>query len=157
MKASGRADAGTGRHTKERKRKKPRSFAAFVLNFGSQMPNLFAIMLVSVDFLAGLVLLFVELLLLALGQMTVVGRHIGLFLVLDVLFLVFHVCSLSRRHGAVPLAVGDTVLLILLAGIDFVNAGMIGIDYSWSRAGCVAVLGLSSGGANRDQTTHCQD
>jgi hypothetical protein len=31
------------------------------------------------------------------------------------------------------------------------------IDLPRSRAGCVAVLGLSSGGADEHQTTHCQD
>jgi hypothetical protein len=128
-----------------------------VLNSGSQMLDLLAIVLVFVDFLAGLVLLLVELLLLALGQVTIVGSHISLLLVIDVLFLFFNVRGLSRRHGAVLDAIRDAVLLILLAGIDFVDARMIRINYSRSRAGCVAVLGLSSGGANQHKTTHCQD
>jgi hypothetical protein len=142
---------------KREKRKKPRWFAAFVLNLGSQRLELLAIVLVFIDLLAGLILLLVELPLLGLGQVTVVGSHIGLFLVLGVLFAVFQVSSLSRRQGAVLLAVGDAVLLILLASIDFVDARMIRIDYSRSRAGRVAVLGLSSGGANQHETTHCQD
>jgi len=114
-------------------------------------------MLVFVDLLAGTVLLPIELPLLALGQMTIVGGHISFLLVLDVLFLSFHVRSLSRRHGAVLDAVGDAVLLILLAPIDFVDARMARIDLPRSRAGCVAILGLSSGGANEQETTHCQD
>src|SRR5271168_123732 len=102
-------------------------------------------MLVLIDALAGLVLFLVELLLVGLCEVTVVGGHISLLLVLDFLFFVFQARSLSRRQGSVLLAVGDAVLLILLAGIHFVDAGMIRIDYSRSRAGCVAVLGLSSG------------
>jgi hypothetical protein len=119
--------------------------------------HLFFGMFVFVDLLAGVVLLSVELALFALGQVTVVGGHIPLFLIVDVLFLPFHVRGLSRRHGAVLDAIGDAVLLILLAAVHFVDARMTGIDYAWSRAGCVAVLGLSSGGANQHETTHCQD
>ena len=103
-----------------------------------------------------MVLFLVELLLLALGQVTIVGSHVSFFLVLDVLFLLFHVGGLARRHGAVLFAVRDAVLLILRALIDFVDARMARIDYSRSRAGCV-VLGLSRGGAKRHETTHCQD
>ncbi len=121
------------------------------------MPELLAIVLISVDLPAGLVLLLVEPPLLALGQVTIVGSHISFLLILGPLLAVFQVRGLSGRQGAVLLAVGDAVLLILFAAIDFVDAGMIRIDYSRSRAGCVAVLGLSSGGTNRYQTTHCQD
>ena len=121
------------------------------------MLDLFPIMLVFVDLLTGAVLFLVELSLFALGQVTIVGGHIRFLLVLDVLFAVFHARSLSRRHGVVLEAVGDAVLLILLAGIDFVDARMTRIDLPRSRAGCVAVLGLSSGGANKHETTHCQD
>jgi len=119
------------------------------------MLNLLPIMLVFVDLLARTILFLVELFLFALGQVTVVGSHIRFFLVLDVLFFVLHTRSLSRRHGAVLDAVRDAVLLILLAGIDFVDARMTWIDLSRSRAG--SVLGLSSGGANKHETTHCQD
>jgi hypothetical protein len=106
---------------------------------------------------AGMVLLSVELALLALGQVTVVGGHIPLLLIVDVLFLTFHVRGLSGRHSAILLAVGNAVLLILFAAVDFVDARMTGINYARPRAGCVAVLGLSSGGANHHKTTHCQD
>jgi len=120
------------------------------------MLDLLAIVLVFVDLLAGLILFLVELLLLRLGQVTVVGSHISLLLVLGLLFAIFQVRRLSWRQGAVLLAVGDAVLLILLAGVDFVDARMIGIDHASSRTGGV-VLSLSSGGADRDQTTHCQN
>src|SRR5580658_10183295 len=140
-----------------RERKKPQPSAAFVLNVGSQVLDLFPIMLVFVDLLAGAVLFLVELSLFALGQVTIVGGHIRFLLVLDVLFAVFHARSLSRRHGVVLKAVGDAVLLILLAGIDFVDARTTRIDLPRSRAGCVAVLGLRRGGANKQETTHCQD
>jgi hypothetical protein len=121
------------------------------------MPDLLRRMFVFVDLLAGMVLFLVELLLFALGQVTVVGGHIPLLLVLDVLFLPFHVRGLSRGHGAVLDAVGDAVLLILLAAIDFIDARMPRIDLPRSRTGCVVVLSLSSGGANKHETTHCQD
>ena len=65
------------------------------------MLELLSIMLVFIDLLARTVLFLVELFLLALGQVTVVSRHIGFLLVLDVLFTVFHARCLSRRHGAV--------------------------------------------------------
>lgn len=129
----------------------------FVLNVGSQMLELLAIMLVSVDLPAGLVLFLVEAPLFALGQVTIVGSHIRFLLVLGPLLAVFQMRRLSGRQRAVLIAVGDAVLLILFAAINFVDAGMARIDHSSSRAGCVAVLGLSSGGANRYQTTHCQD
>ena len=121
------------------------------------MLELFPIVLVFVDLPAGLVLLLVELLLLGLGEVTIVSGHISLLLVLGSLFAIFQVRGLSRRQGSVLLAIGDAVLLILLAAIHFVDARMTRIDDSRSGAGCVAVLGLSSGGANRYQTTHCQD
>jgi len=121
------------------------------------MLDLLAIMLVFVDLLAGTVLFAVELPLLGLGEVAIVGGHIRFLLVLDVLFFVFQIRSLSRRERAVLDAVRDAVLLVRLAGVNFVHAGMTRIDLPRSRAGCVAVLGLSSGGANRQQTTHCQD
>ena len=143
------------------KRKKPQRFAAFVLNLvlnlGSQLLDLLAIMLVFVDLPAGTVLLPIELSLFSLGQVTVVGSHVRFFLVLNMLFLVLHARGLSRRHGAIPLAVRDAVLLILLAGIHFIDARMVRIDLPRSGARCVVVLGLSSGGANKHETTHCQD
>ena len=115
---------------------------------------------VFVDLAAGFVLFLVELVLLGLGQVTVVGGHIGLFLVLSFCFAILQVGSLSRRELVVLDAVGDAVLLVLLAGVHFVDTRMIGIDYARARAGGV-VLGLSwslsRGGANNHQTTRCQD
>src|SRR5580698_5145172 len=114
-------------------------------------------MLVFVDLPAGAVLLAVELSLFALGQVTVVRSHVRLLLVLDMLFAIFHARGLTRRHGAILFAIRDAVLLVLLAGIDFVDAGMPWINLPRPCAGGVAVLGLSSGGANKHQTTHCKD
>lgn len=70
------------------KRKKPRKAAALVLRVESQTIELLAIMFVFIDLPAGTVLLLVELFLLALGQVTVVSGHVGLLLVLDMLFAV---------------------------------------------------------------------
>ena len=139
------------------KQKKPRSAAALVLNSGSQFPNLLSIVFVFVDSPAGTVLFPVELSLLTFGQVTVMSGHIGLLLVLDILLPIFHARCLSRSHRTVLDTIRDAVLLVLLASIDFIDARMTGIDYTRSRAGCVAVLGLSRGGANQHQTTRCQD
>ena len=121
------------------------------------MLDLLSIMLVFIDLLARTVLLPIELLLFALGQVTIVSSHIGLLLVLDMLFAVFPARCLSRRHGAVFFAVRDAVLLVRLATIDFIHARMSRIDLPRSRAGCVAVLGLSRSSTGEHQTTHCQD
>jgi|HubBroStandDraft_4_1064222.scaffolds.fasta_scaffold08438_2 hypothetical protein len=81
--------------------------------------------------------------------MTIVNGHISLLLVVDLLLPIFQVSSLSRRQGAaVPLAIGNAVLLLLLTRIDFVDAWMLRINNSRSRVGYVAVSGLSSGGAH---------
>jgi len=82
-----------------------------------------------------MVLLSVELALFALGQVTVMGGHIPLLLIVDVLFLPFHVRGLSGRHGAILNAAGNAVLLILLAAVDFVDARMTGIGLAWSGNG----------------------
>src|ERR1700678_4339423 len=119
------------------------------------MVELLPIVLVFIDLLAGLILFLIELSLLLLGQVAIVGGHIPFFLVVDMLLFSLHVRSLPRRHGAVLDAIGDAVLLILLAAVHFVDARMIRIDYPRSRAGCVAVLGLSRGGSDKHQTTHC--
>ena len=66
------------------------------------MLDLLAIVLVFVDLLAGLVLLLVQLLLFGLGQMTVVGSHISLLLVLGLLLAIFQVRRLSRRRRPQP-------------------------------------------------------
>ena len=139
------------------KQNKPRAAAALVLNSGSQIPKLLSVMFIFVDSPARVVLFPVELSLLAFGQVAVMSGHVGLLLVLDILLPIFHARCLSRRHATVLDAIRDAVLLVLLAGVNFVNARMAGIDYTWSRAGCVAVLGLSRGGANQHQTTRCQD
>ena len=114
-------------------------------------------MFIFVDSPARAVLFPVELSLLTFGQVTVMSGHVGLLLVLDILLPILYARCLSRRHGTVLDTIRDAVLLVLLAGIDFIDARMTGIDHTWSRAGCVAILGLSRGGANKHQTTRCQD
>jgi len=121
------------------------------------MLELLPIMLIFVDLLARAVLFLIQLLLFALGQVTIVGGHVGFFLVVNVLFFILDARSLSRRHGAVLHSIRDAILLILLAGIHFVDARMTRIHLPRSRAGRVAILGLSSGGADKHQTAHCQD
>ncbi len=104
-------------------------------------------MLVLVNLSAGSILFPIELPLFSFGQVTIVSSHIGFFLVLDVLFAILQVRCLSRCQGAVLDAIGDAILLILLAAIDFIYAGMTRIDLTRSRPG--RVLGLSSGGTSQ--------
>jgi len=96
---------------------------------GEVSPLLLLFVFVFVALLAGTVLFPVELLLVNCGQVAIVSGRISLLL----------------------------ELLILLAGIDLVEARMIRINYSWARAGCIAALGLSRGGASKHQSTRCQD
>ncbi len=77
------------------------------------------------------------------------SSHVSFFLILNVLFLVLDVRSLARSHGAVLHAVGDAVLLILLARVDFVDARM-------SRV-VLPGASLSNSGADRNQTAYCHD
>lgn len=113
--------------------------------------ELILVVLVSVDLTAGFVLFAVQLPLLALGQMTVVSGHVGLLLVLGFLFAIFQVRGLARGQLAAGNTIGDAVLLIGFAGVDFIDARMPGIDLS--RTG----LWLRRGGANQHQATRCQD
>ncbi len=108
-------------------------------------------MLVFVDGLAHIVLSLVETVLLSLSQMSVVSGHISLLRIFNFLLTVFNTRSLSRCERAVLDAIRDAVLLVRLAAIDLVDARMTGIDLS--RTG----LRLSRGGANKHQTTRCQD
>jgi uncharacterized membrane protein len=137
-------------------KEKSRSSCGFSPENGELVRLLVSGVLVFVDLPAGFVLFLVEPFLLALGQVTIVGGHISFLLVLGSLLAVLQMSSLPRRQSAVLLAIGNTVLLILFAAIYFVDAGMIRINHSRARAGCV-VLGLSRGGADKHETTHCQD
>ena len=58
-------------------------------------------MFIFVDPVAHVVLFLVELFLLAFGQVTIVSSHIGLLLILDILFAILDTRSLSRRQRAV--------------------------------------------------------
>jgi len=131
-------------------KKKATAIRGFVLNLGSLGVGLFG-MLVFVDALAHTILPLVEMLLLSLGQMTIVSGHVFLFLMLNALFALFQMRSLSGRELAILDAVRDALLLIGLAAIHLVDARMARIDLS--RTG----LRLSRGGANRHQATCCQN
>ena len=117
-----------GRRLRSPKEKKAADVCGFVLNVGSKRDDLLLGVFVLIDLLAGAVLLAIELFLLRFGQVTVVRGHVSFFLILNVLFAIFHARSLARCHGAVLDAIGDAVLLILLASVDFVDARMAGID-----------------------------
>lgn len=81
-----------------------------------------------------MVLLTVELVLLRLGQVTIVLRHISLFFVLDMVFASFQVRGFTRTERAVLNAARNSLLLILCPAIYFVNAGMARINYSRTGA-----------------------
>ena len=108
-------------------------------------------MLVFVDGLAHVVLALVEVLLLSLRQMSVVSGHVFLFLVLNALFALFQMRSLFWRELAILGAIRDALLLIGFAAVHLVYARMTRIDLSRTS------LRLSRGGANKHQTTHCQN
>ena len=99
-------------------------------------------MLVFIDALAHTILALVEMLLLSLGQMTIVSGHVFLFLVLNALFALFQMRSLFWRELAILDAISNALLLIRLATVNLVHARMTRIDLS--RTG----LRLSRGGAN---------
>ena len=112
-------------------------------------------MFISINLPAGTILFPVQLSLLAFCKVTIVRGHIRFFLIFDMVLSVFQVSGLAGRKRTVLHAVGDAILLVGFAAIHFIDARMARINLSRSRAGCV--LGLSSGGSNKHQTTHCQD
>ncbi len=109
-------------------------------------------MFIFVNLPARFVLLFIELILLALGQVPVVGGHVGLLLILDVLFAILQMSSLSGCELVVLHAIRDAILLVLLASVNLVDARMTGIDSSRT-----CTLGLSRGEADCHETARCQD
>lgn len=113
-------------------------------------------MLVGSDALAHVVCLAIELALILLGEMAVVLGHIFLFVILQPLFAALEAGGLSGRQLSVLHAIGDPILLIGLASIDLIHARVPGINLTSAGAGSVAGLGLSSGGSDNHQTTHCQ-
>src|SRR5579871_5398631 len=132
--------------------KKSRACARLVARPGRSDAAL--LVLVFVDLPAGAVLLAVQLPLLALGQVTVVSGHVGLLLILNVLLASLETRSLPWSQRAVLLAVGDAVLLILLAGVDFVHPRMAGIIHARTGAGS---CGLGQRGAGGYQAPRSQD
>jgi hypothetical protein len=73
--------------TRETKQEKPQRYAALILKFENYLPTSQSVD--PIDLPAHVVLFSIELSLLALSQVTVVGSHIPLLLVFDVLFFVF--------------------------------------------------------------------
>ena len=74
------------------------------------------------------------------------GRHVALLLVVNVLLLLFQLDGLPGRELAALDAVGDAVLLVLLAGVDFIHPRVAGIDDSRAGALRVGVLGEARDG-----------
>ena len=133
-----------------KKKEKATAIRGFCPELGNQGVGLFG-MLVFVDGLAHAVLALVETLLLSLGQVTVVSRHVSFLLVLNALFALFQMRSLFWRELASLGAIRDALLLIGFAAIDLIDARMTRIDLSRTS------LWLSRGGANKHQTTYCQN
>jgi hypothetical protein len=114
------------------------------------------VVLSVIDVTALMIFFAIELVLLSLGQVTVVGLHISLFLVLNPGFALFQ----ARRFAGCQLAifdpVGNSVLLAFFAAIDLVDPRMSRINHARAGAGGWS-CGLSRGGPNTDQTANCQD
>src|SRR6516164_7596388 len=111
------------------------------------LDELLAAILVTSDALAHVVGFTVQLTLILLGQVSAIGRHVFLLVVLQTLFTTLQARGLSRRQLAVLDPVGNAILLILFALIDLVHARMSRIGYARSGARGVAVIrggGLSS-------------
>jgi hypothetical protein len=141
--------------------KKPQAIPAVAAYFSKRFdetgnpPGLFVGMLVVVDFLALAVGFPIQLSLILFGQVAVVFRHVGLLVVFESLLTLFEIGGLPRSQLVILFAIGDAVLLILLALIDLIHAGMSGINLS--GAGARSVVLLRSSGSNPHQTAHCKN
>ena len=114
------------------KKKKPReSCGCFFLG---NLQLFVLLMLIFGYALADAVLLAIDSALLALGQMAVVLCHVFLFAILHTCFALFKIGRLLRSQFAALDAIGDALLLILFALVDFVDARMAGIDDSGTGA-----------------------
>ena len=112
-------------------------------------------MLVLVDALADSILLPINPILLRLGEMTVVRRHVLFLTVLHAGFAVLQIAGLFRAQGAVLDATGDAILLVRFATVYLIDAGMARIDYARSSArGC---CGLGNRGTGEHQSPDSQD
>ena len=111
--------------------------------------------LILIDAIAHAIGFAVELPLICLGQMAIVRSHVSFFVVLQALFALFEVGSLSGRQLAVLYTVGDAVLLVSFATVDLVDTWMAGIELVRTSAGSVGLL--RSGGTEEHQATHCKD
>ena len=85
----------------------------------------------------------IELALVLLREMTIVLGHESLLVILQAFFTTLQPAGFCRRELAILNAVGDSFLLIGLAAIDLVDAGMSGIDLSGSSARSVSSLSRS--------------
>jgi len=111
--------------------------------------------LVPVDAPTDPILLPINSVLLGLGQVAIVRRHVPLLAVLHAGFALLQIAGFFRSQGAVLDAVGDAVLLVGFAAVYLIHAGMARIDdaRSGTRSGC----GLGDRGARKHQTSNCQD
>ena len=91
-------------------------------------------MLVPVDAPADVILALVQVLLLRLGQVSVVRRHVFLFRLLQAGFAVLQMAGFARAQGAVLDAVRDAILLPGFATVHLIHPGMARVDDARSGA-----------------------
>jgi hypothetical protein len=118
--------------------------AAVRCGFPGRIFRRLLLVLVFVNALADAVLLAVDAILFRLGQVAVVFRHVFLLAILNRGFPLLEIRRLLRVQRSVLHPVGDTILLVLFALVDLVNARMAGINYTRARARSGAG-GLGSG------------
>src|SRR5579862_294352 len=92
--------------------------------------KLYLVVFVFVDAVADVILAAIQLVLLRLGQMTVVLGHVSLFLPLHAGFTPLQVGSLVRTQRTVLDSVGDALLLVSGARVHFIHTRMARIDDS---------------------------
>jgi hypothetical protein len=118
---------------------------------------LLAGMLIVVDALAHAIGFTIELALVLLREVAVVLGHIALLIVLQALLAALQTGGLTGLQLAILDAVGNAVLLTRFPTVHLIDPRMAGIDLSSAGAGSVAVLRLSRGGPDCQQTARCKD
>ena len=108
-------------------------------------------MLVVVDALAHVIGFTIELVLVLLGQMAVVLRHVFLFVVLKPLLAALQALGFPRRELTALYPVCNAILLARLTPVDLVDAWMCGINLAGPGASVVGLL--RSSGSDEHQAT----
>ena len=142
------------RRTIVRKKKKAAKTAALSLAGLKPLVGL-CVVLVFVDALAHVVGFVIELALILRSEVTIVLRHIFLFVILQPLFAAFQTPRFARRELAALYAVRDPVLLVLFALVDLIHARMTRVDIAGS--GTSGVVLLCSSGSDIHQATRRKD